>query len=103
VAAEGGGVMTVTVFRDEVDNPGLVLVRGAVVRPDGRLGVAIVPVPADVPYIEAVARPLLAAEFAAGRWYDPSSPSAPRYVRWVYADPAREPLAVGPGPAKGVG
>jgi len=71
-----------------------VYARGRVETADGPAA-ACVALPADAPDIEAAARPLLAAEFAAGRWFHLDAVGdGVYYLDGRYQGPAREPLAV---------
>lgn len=101
MAAEGGGVMGASPMRvrvssapDDTFRRRLRFVRGEADTPGGAAG-ACVSVPADTPDIEAAARPLLAAEFAAGRWFllDAVGDGV-YYLDGRYMGPTREPLAV---------
>ena len=69
-------------------------VRGEADTPAGPVG-ACVALPADTVDIGAAARPLLAAEFAAGRWFllDAVGDGV-YYLDGRYMGPTREPLAV---------
>jgi len=80
---------------DDAFRRNLVFVRGTVETPAGPVG-ACVAVPADTADVEAAARPLLAAELAAGRWhYLDAVGDGLYYLDGRYQGPTREPLAVG--------